>query len=64
MATKPATMKPMSNSNSAMLFIPNIVARQMAKPTIIEKIITKHFSIVAKLTKGWRHRSFVFVLVS
>jgi len=56
MATKPATMKLMSNSDSASSCISNIVARQIARPAIIKKIITKDFSIAAKLTKGSRHR--------
>ena len=60
MATKPATMKLMSNNDRAMPCIPNIIARQIAKPAIIKKIITKDFSIAAKLTKGSRHRLIYF----
>jgi hypothetical protein len=54
-ATKPATMKLMSNNDCPMPGISNIVARQIAKPIIIKKIIAKDFSITAKLTKGSRH---------
>jgi hypothetical protein len=64
MATKPATMKLMSNSDRATSCTSNIIARQIAKPAIIKKIMTKDFSIAAKLTKGSRHRLICFVFDS
>ena len=49
----------MSNNNSAVLCMFNIVARQTAEPATTKKIIAKDFSNVAKLARQHTFISYV-----